>query len=145
MKRKLGCRDVFEAVVAAGRGTERSAFRASGNSQSGGPLPGHPLIVLGLGEGVALMVIHGVDALLTATFAPRWRSPGGGDSGRRSGSADRPPDSTHVYRIGTMRAMVRTCRQAGLGPALSAGDAGGLDLLEAAATGARLRLVEQSA
>jgi hypothetical protein len=34
MKQKLDCREVFEAVVAAGRGKERRKFRANGDSQS---------------------------------------------------------------------------------------------------------------
>lgn len=40
MKQKLACREVFEAVVAAGRETERSEFRANGNSQSRSPSAG---------------------------------------------------------------------------------------------------------
>ncbi len=34
MEKKLACQEVFEAVVAAGRGRERSKFRVNGNSQS---------------------------------------------------------------------------------------------------------------
>ncbi|QEP44779.1 hypothetical protein D5085_17535 [Ectothiorhodospiraceae bacterium BW-2] len=40
MEKKLACREVFEAVVAAGRETERSGFRASGNGRSGSPSAG---------------------------------------------------------------------------------------------------------
>ncbi len=34
MKQEWGCQEVFEAVVAAGRGKERSEFSATDNSQS---------------------------------------------------------------------------------------------------------------
>jgi hypothetical protein len=39
-KQKLICREVFEAVFVAGKGEEKSEFRANGSSQSRSPTAG---------------------------------------------------------------------------------------------------------
>ncbi len=127
MEKKLAVRRCLRRLSRQGEGRKAVNFARTATASPaarrgllpGGPLPGYPLIVLerrlGLGERVAPKVIEGVDGLLTGVFVPLWRSPGGGDSGRGSGLADRLQDGPYVHRLGNKGDDPH------IGPALRAG------------------------